>query len=79
MGEKEIAIDYRELQRIEIYCDCGAGIILDVTKQYALPKHCSACNREFPEAAVAALVAYQRFQREAAESKLNFQFRAKAP
>ena len=79
MGEKEISIKYQELSRVEIYCgNCGAGVILDVTKQFSTPEQCPACLRQFPKATADALAAYTRFHREAANSGLTLQFRVKA-
>lgn len=79
MGEKEISIKYQELRRLEIYCgNCGAGVLLDVTKQFSTPEQCPACLKQFAKGASEALAAYARFHREAANSALTIQFRVKA-
>ena len=79
MKEKEISIQFMELGRMEIYCrKCGMGFIIDLTRQHAFPAECSACMARFPDAACAAMTAYQKFYQKAVESEMRFEFRIKA-
>lgn len=80
MGEKEITIDFRELSKMEVYCaNCGAGCLLDWTKQQAFPLNCAVCSVQFSQSARKAMSVYQIFYREAVNGEVNIQFRVKAP
>jgi hypothetical protein len=82
MGEKEIAIGYEELHRLEIYCDkCGAGVLIDtkITAELGRFTQCPVCGHELSDKLKAAIVAFSRFFRETEESKSKIQFRIKAP
>lgn len=77
-SEKLLTLSHDELIELEIHCPaCGLGTVLNIRKQHALPDHCSGCMRCFSDSALAALTAYQRFQREAENSGVKFLLRIK--
>lgn len=80
MGDKEIAIDLSELNRVEVYCPkngCGVGIVITMPNSSVLDA-CPSCHTAFPDHARTALAAYQRFFQNAVDSNIKFQFRIKA-
>lgn len=79
MGEKEISINFSELNRIEVYCPkCRVGILLDISSSKYFPATCSACGEKLPNDACTALLHYNEFFKNASLSKVTFQFRVKA-
>ncbi len=81
MGEQEISISWAELNRMEIYCHCGAGVLIDIatTEAYGRFDRCPVCSAELSDKLKAAIMAFSRFFRETNECKGKIQFRLKAP
>lgn len=79
MGEKEISLSLDELNRMEVYCKCGVGFIIDWNEKQAFPQLCSSCGHDISDLAKAAMAAYQRFYQQAKESGLKFRLRVTAP
>lgn len=80
MGDKEIAIDLSELNRVEVYCPksgCGVGIVITMPNSSTLDV-CPSCHTAFSDHVKTALVAYHRFFQNAVDSSVKFRFRIKA-
>lgn len=81
MGDKEIAINLSELNRVEVFCPkngCGVAIVIAMPNNSAL-EECPCCHTQFSDHARTALTAYCRFFQNAVDSNVKFQFRIKAP
>lgn len=78
MGEKEISLDLAELGRMELYCKCGVGFLIDWDKERPFPQICYACGHDISDLAKSAMAAYQRFYQQAKDSGLKFKFRVAA-
>jgi hypothetical protein len=81
VGEKEISIDFTELNRLEIYCPkCNTGLLLDMSDPSApLPSECPACRDDLPQHAITAIKSYRQFFQNAKQSGVTFKFRIKEP
>ena len=81
MGEKEISVNFAELNRMEVYCPkCNTGILLDLLSETVrIPSDCSACRSELPEHLHTAMKSYRHFFQNAKDGKAILKFRIREP
>ena len=81
MGEKEISVDFTELNRLEAYCcpSCKTtGILVDMSDTAApVPSECPGCRKDLPQHVITAIKAYRQFFENAQQSKARLNFRVK--
>jgi hypothetical protein len=74
MVERQLFIDFAELETVEVSCQCGAAAVLPPGKELKGEGRCPSCEQSLLGAAI-ALNHLRQFITEAKKSKYGFKFR----
>lgn len=76
MAERQLSVDFSELETIEVSCQCGASAVLPPGKALKGEGKCPSCEESLLGAAIAVSY-FRQFVGAAKESKRGFKFRIK--
>ena len=78
MSEKEIIVELREMNQMDISCpDCTTRSLFDVASGARVPERCSSCGRDFSDAMKKVIREYQNFFNHAGDQPVGIKFHIK--